>query len=313
MSSPNESSDPNARPDAEGTFSSDLPEVKEFGQQHAEPSALPSYEQAQQSPAPSSAPQYGASQQYGDSSSAPSTAPQYGSAPQFDSPSTESSSASQYGSAPQYGSAQPYGASQPSGPSSAQPFGAAPAPGAGPYGGAGTAAPQRPQTSAKTVRTLGTALLGLSIALLLVRLALSLTAILGAATLAANQYESTELDAGMIGVGLSGLVFGLTNIVLSIAAFVVSIIAIVKSTGRARVGAIIVLVSLVVSLVGGAIISFVTGIVLGAAGMTDLAGNLTADAFRISGVVDAIKVLVFVGVMIYGAWMVRKSANTAAS
>ena len=209
---------------------------------------------------------------------------------------------------PQWGQPSPAPASDPWGQQSAQPaFGS---PGEAGYPGAVGATPQfMPGDGVNwpRVRMLGMSLLIGVALLLLIRLGYSLASFLMADTLATG---GEDLGAMALGGSLVTLLLWVANVIVSLAVLVVAIMAAVMGRGKARVGGIVVAVAIPVAVITSWIIGFIVGIVLGISASGDPAtAAMTADGYRINAGIDALRVLVMIAIMAFGAWMVFDTAK----
>ncbi|WP_422115594.1 hypothetical protein [Brachybacterium sp. UNK5269] len=150
-------------------------------------------------------------------------------------------------------------------------------------------------------------LIGVAV-LLLVRLGMSLASFLMAPDMAADPLESGP-GAVALGSSLATIVLALTNLVVSLAVLGLGIAAAVMGRGRARTGGIVVAVAVVASVVLFWIMAFVVAIILAALGMIDGSGAISVDGYRINSVIEAIRQLVMVAVMAFGAYLVHSTAT----
>lgn len=187
---------------------------------------------------------------------------------------------------------------------------AAPAPVAGGYPGASGAPQFVPGDGVnwRRVKRVGQILLIAVAVLLLVRLGMSLASFVLAPDLAGDSLESGP-GAVAIGSSLATIVLALTNLAVSLAAIGLGIAAAVTGRGRARTGGIVVAVTVVVSVVLYWIMAFVVAIILAAMGMVDASGAISVDGYRINSVIEAIRQLVMVAIMAFGAYLVHSTAT----
>ena len=229
-------------------------------------------------------------------------------APQSEQPQWGQPSPAPQSEQPQWGQPSPAPASDPWGQQSAQPaFGS---PGEAGYPGAVGATPQfMPGDGVNwpRVRMLGMSLLIGVALLLLIRLGNSLASFLMADTLATG---GEDLGAMALGGSLVTLLLWVANVIVSLAVLVVAIMAAVMGRGKARVGGIVVAVAIPVAVITSWIIGFIVGIVLGISASGDPAtAAMTADGYRINAGIDALRVLVMIAIMAFGAWMVFDTAK----
>lgn len=160
----------------------------------------------------------------------------------------------------------------------------------------------------RRVQRIGQILLIAVAVLALVRLGLSLASFLMAPDMAADPLGSGP-GAVAIGSSLATIVLALTNLVVSLAVIGLGIAAAVTGRGRARTGGIVVAVTVVVSVILFWIMAIVVAIILAALGMIDASGAISVDGYRINSVIEAIRQLVMVAVMAFGAYLVHSTAT----
>jgi hypothetical protein len=239
--------------------------------------------------------------------------------------------------APQpYGAAQqqtPYGAPQQPAAQQGSPYGGSPNFGTAPNGYPGSpaypGAPANPAYPAapgagitqpipnhSLIRKLGIALLALVAVAFLARAGIDLVRIISADSLSrsASINMGDEGSGLLMGAGLGSLFFVIVNTLASIAIIVIGIIAIVQARGRARVGAIVVVAMVLVSIVLSWIVNFIGGAVIGASGGYDTySGTFSAGGYRILAVIDFLRVVICIAAMGTGAFLVFKGGQPKAT
>ncbi|GAA1734018.1 hypothetical protein [Brachybacterium phenoliresistens] len=238
-------------------------------------------------PAPQASPYAApASSPYGAPASAPSGSP---------------AGASSWQEVPQQ--AQPAGSASFGSPAGA-PVGSSPA-GAG-YPGAVGATPGPDGVAWKRIRTLGIAMIALSVLAVLARLILDLAYIFGAG--AAQDAQMGIQSGGAIGLGLANLVIGGGGVVLAFALFVIAVIVAVTAREKARLGGILVAVAVPVSAIAYWVLSFVVGFIAGAMGLGP-AGLLTEGTVRATFGADIARILLIGVVYLVGSYFVFSTAK----
>lgn len=158
------------------------------------------------------------------------------------------------------------------------------------------------------VKLLGLILLISTAVLLLIRLGSNLATFIAASDIASATGDTTP-GAMALGGSLALIVLFIVNVIVSLVVIVVGIIAAVMGRGRARVGGIIAAAMIPVSVVVYWVLQIILGIVFFATGSVDATGELTATSYRISAGVDALRVLLMVGVIGLGSWYVYSTAT----
>lgn len=155
------------------------------------------------------------------------------------------------------------------------------------------------------VKLLGTLLLGGAALLLVLRVGVGLTQLVGADGTASVNAGGTP---GAVGFGSSivVLLLAIANLVVSLAMIVIGIMAAVSGRGKARAGGIIVAVAIPVAVVLYWIVLIIMSFVVVAATGD---GYVSAGHFRLIYGVDLIRAVLMVAVIAYGAYMVHSTAR----
>ncbi|MFC7456933.1 hypothetical protein ACFQS2_07035 [Brachybacterium sp. GCM10030267] len=225
----------------------------------------------------------------------PASQPQNSQQPQWGQPTPDPE--------PQPGQGQP-GQQPPSWSQAPSAFGS---PAGGYPGGAGSGGPSASAASDPGKRDLATKIgLGMvitAVLVFLVRLGLPIgTFIAGASgSMAATNPDDISVAAGLSGLGM--IVVAVLNLLLSLVLLALAIVAAIQFSGRGRIGAIVVIATIVLSVP----LSWILGFIAGFVGALISSGDLTGSAYYvISGTVEAVRVLVVGAVLIAGSVIVQR-------
>ncbi len=221
-------------------------------------------------------------------------------------------------SAPQWGQASPaapaqqpqWGQPSPAAPAQPQWGQASPAGAPGGYpGSTGFAGPQFEAGNGvnwRRVKLIGLILLIGTAVLLLVRLGINLTTLIGAEDMAASD-AGEELGAAGIGSSLASLLLYGVNFIVALALLALGITAAVMGRSRARVGGIVVAAAIPLSAVLYWITVFLAGVVFGImGGSVDEPGSSIYVTTAVAGILHALVMTVIIGV---GAFLVHSTAR----
>ena len=265
--------------------------------QHPAPPQAPSWQGAPSQDQGSWQDQGGWQQPAASPQASPSAAP-------ASSPYGSPASASSWQEVPQQAQPAPAAGSSSFGSPAGAPFASSPAGAA--YPGAVGAAPGQDGVAWKRIRTLGIAMIALSVLAVLARVILDLAYIIGAG--AAQDAQLGIQSGGAIGLGLANIAIGGGGVVLAFALFVIAVIVAVTAREKARLGGILVAVAVPVSAITYWVVSFIVGFIAGAMGLGP-AGMLTEGTVRATFGADIARILLIAVVYLVGSYFVLSTAK----
>lgn len=161
-----------------------------------------------------------------------------------------------------------------------------------------------PETNWSRARTLGIALLVISVLSLLVSLGVGISLVVfgGSGAMASDELSGLAAGSSIIYV-LLGLVDGFVTLCL----FILAVVTIFLTTERARVGAIIIGAGIIVSIICYWIGTIALGLIAGVTG--DIPGEITAGEGAVVYGLDLLRVLVFGILFVVGSYLVHSTAK----